>query len=115
MLDALVLAEYEQISPGLAAELAELFVEDVPMRLESLRSALRQRDMRTVGQLAHTLKGSSSNLGAFQLASTCAALQSATHDASPSATAALVEAIARDWELVRDLLPAAVEAAMAEQ
>lgn len=115
VIDALVLAEYEQISPGLAAELAELFVEDVPLRLEALRSALLQRDMRRVGQLAHTLKGSSSNLGAIQLASTCSALQSAADDASPSATAVLVEAVARDWALVRDLLPAAVDAAIAEQ
>ncbi|KAA3609516.1 MAG: Hpt domain-containing protein [Planctomycetota bacterium] len=52
---------------GDADELSELFEEyfaELPERLQELRDALSVGDSSPVNQIAHTLKGSSGNLGA---------------------------------------------------
>lgn len=110
-LDFRILAEYEEMSPGLAAELTSMFLDDVPGRLEALRAALRAGDLRTVGQLSHTLKGTSSNLGAGHLAALCGDLQIEAEGGSTAGAAAILESIEKAWEQVKEMLPAAVEGA----
>ncbi|HUP71327.1 MAG TPA: Hpt domain-containing protein [Acidimicrobiales bacterium] len=110
-LDFRILAEYEQMSPGLAAELTSMFLDDVPGRLEALRAALRTGDLRAVGHLSHTLKGTSSNLGAGHLAAICGDLQIEAEGGSTAAAAAMLESIEQAWEQLKEMLPAAVEAA----
>ncbi|MBN8247155.1 MAG: response regulator, partial [Verrucomicrobia bacterium] len=63
--------------PDPVAELVDLFVADLPVRIEALRSALESRDLAAVKVAAHTLKGSASNVGGRRLAARCAALESA--------------------------------------
>ncbi|HUR18519.1 MAG TPA: Hpt domain-containing protein [Acidimicrobiales bacterium] len=111
VLDPSVLAGYEEISPGLAAELVTMFVEDVPLRLEALRTAAAEGDLKELGQVAHTLKGTSSNLGAAQLAACCSALQAGAGRGSTPEIAALLDAVERSWEQVRAMLQAAAGAA----
>lgn len=110
-LDVQILLEYEQMSPGLAAELGAMFLDDVPRRLAAMRSALAEGDLRTLSQLAHTLKGTSSNLGAGDLATACADLQSGSEGGSPAKAAVLLEAVDQAWQQVEAVLPGAVEAA----
>ena len=59
----------------LVVELVELFVSNTPMLLTAMREALAHGDSDGLQQVAHTLKGSSSNLGAEPLTSLCAALE----------------------------------------
>jgi signal transduction histidine kinase/DNA-binding response OmpR family regulator len=55
-----------------AQELINLFIEDTAQHIAALGEAIAQADAETVRKVAHTLKGSSSNIGAEPLR--CAAL-----------------------------------------
>jgi HPt (histidine-containing phosphotransfer) domain-containing protein len=53
--------------PNFLRELIELFLQDVPQRLQDLEQALARGDAPTLARAAHTIKGSSSNFGAARL------------------------------------------------
>lgn len=60
--------------------LVNLFVKDTTDRLKSLERALETQDTQAALKVAHTIKGSSSNLGAPRLNHLCARLESALHE-----------------------------------
>ncbi len=53
----------------LLSEVVDLFIEEVPDILSQLKEALENGDWDRAAKLAHTLKGSSSNVGAEEFAS----------------------------------------------
>ncbi len=59
------------------AGLLEIFLGDSMDQLDVMRGHLDTGDMQALGRAAHTLKGSSLNMGAAELASACAALEKA--------------------------------------
>jgi two-component system, sensor histidine kinase and response regulator len=59
----------------IVAELAELFLKDVPVRLTELREATEIGDGRLVERVAHVLKGSSATVGAIKMEVICAELE----------------------------------------
>jgi CheY-like chemotaxis protein len=61
--------------PDIISELASLFLRDTPRRLDDVLRALSAGDAEGVGSLAHTIKGSSLNLGARRMASLCTRLE----------------------------------------
>lgn len=61
--------------PNLVAELIELFLDDTKLQLEQIEAAVIKRDLRQLKHAAHSLKGSSSSLGANQLAGWCHLLE----------------------------------------
>ena len=48
-------------------EIAGIFLEDTPQRITELETSLRAADTTTFTRAAHSIKGSSSNLGAMAL------------------------------------------------
>lgn len=76
-LDAAALASLQSMlgSPEDWQEMIQTYRQDSQALLGSLRQALESRDVQTVAQLAHRLKGSSSTLGAKLLAQRCQALE----------------------------------------
>ena len=60
--------------PDILEELIELFLDEAAHQLAALREAIEDGDARTMKRLAHTLKGSSANMGATRMASICANL-----------------------------------------
>lgn len=50
---------------------AKVFLRSLDRRLEELRKAVRQQDAQAINKVAHTMKGSSSQFGADELASLC--------------------------------------------
>lgn len=60
---------------GFLGEVVGLFVNDTPRRLSGLRDALAGRDAATAERLAHSIKGSSSNIGAPRVAAVAAELE----------------------------------------
>ncbi len=62
-------------SPEDWQEMVQTYQQDSQILLGSLRQALESRDVQTVAQLAHRLKGSSSTLGAKALARSCQELE----------------------------------------
>jgi two-component system, sensor histidine kinase and response regulator len=59
----------------LLGELIILFAQEAPPRIAALRDALQQGDAKRVMQVAHSLKGSSANLGATRMAALCNELE----------------------------------------
>jgi HPt (histidine-containing phosphotransfer) domain-containing protein len=68
--------------PDLVVELIDLFLADAPLRVAIMSEAMANSDARLLGRAAHALKGSSSTLGAIQVAESCAELEQLTRDGS---------------------------------
>ena len=65
----------EQGEPDILEELVDLFLEEVPTELGALREAIQRSDAQCVERIAHTLKGSSANMGATRMESICSELE----------------------------------------
>ncbi len=48
-------------------EIIDIFLEDTPKRIAELDSSLASQDVEVFGRAAHSIKGSSANLGAMNL------------------------------------------------
>lgn len=59
------------------SELSEMFLDDASSALRDLKEAIESEDLPLVERTAHTLKGSSGNMGAKRMAGLCAELQDA--------------------------------------
>ena len=84
----------------LLCELVGIFVDDGPKRVQAIRMALTTSDVRQVEQVAHSLKGSASILGAMQLQSAALALEDAAHDGHTENGPALVAQISSELDKV---------------
>jgi len=51
----------------LAQKILLKFIDDVPKRMETIRGAMEKRDIEEIRMQAHTIKGSSRNIGAERL------------------------------------------------
>jgi two-component system, sensor histidine kinase and response regulator len=60
----------------LVDELAHLFAEECPKAMDEIRSAIDQKDAGLLERGAHTMKGSSGNIGAVQTSELALALES---------------------------------------
>ncbi|MEM1206340.1 MAG: two-component regulator propeller domain-containing protein [Acidobacteriota bacterium] len=92
-LDQLRQLDEETVQP-FAEHIIGLYLETVPTQVEDLRRAVEHGDLRRWRHLAHGLKNSSNNLGAVQVAETCAELERVARETSPTDPAA-AEAVAR--------------------
>jgi len=54
--------------PGFLRELVGIYLQDTPQRLNELETALARKDAQALIRAAHTIKGSSGNFGATELA-----------------------------------------------
>jgi HPt (histidine-containing phosphotransfer) domain-containing protein len=69
--DASVLNSFRDLQqpnqPDLITELIDLFLSDAGWRIPALKKAFEDKDQRTLRDQAHSLKGSSANIGARRL------------------------------------------------
>jgi CheY-like chemotaxis protein len=61
--------------PDILAELIAVYLRDTPPRLAALHEAVARADVGALRGAAHSLKGSSSQIGAVQMAQLCADLE----------------------------------------
>lgn len=91
VLDMAVVEELLSLSddgdPELLLDLIRLFLADGPVKVAAVRDGLAAKDFEVMERAAHSLKGSSGNLGARRLQNTCEQMQLATrnHDLPTSA------------------------------
>jgi HPt (histidine-containing phosphotransfer) domain-containing protein len=83
-----------------------LFFEEVPLQLEALRQAVESGDAPSVERIAHTLKGSCTNMGATRMASLCAKLRDAGASEDLSSSSELLKRLEAEFERVRPALEA---------
>ncbi|MFZ3280140.1 Hpt domain-containing protein [Pseudomonas sp.] len=79
-------------------ELLDTFLADSESRLDELRNTA---DAKALSEVAHSFKGSASNMGAVRLAALCQELESDAKDKSPEDITRLVAAIRGEFDDVR--------------
>jgi histidine phosphotransfer protein HptB len=99
-LDKDVLATLREVMEGEYRKLLDTFLLDSQERVEALRKA---SDTKELGELAHSFKGSSGNLGAVRLVELCERLETQAANQSLQALEPLVDEIGDEFALVRPL------------
>jgi two-component system sensor histidine kinase/response regulator len=83
----------------LLAELIQLFLEEAPLLIATMREALQKADMPTLGRTAHSMKGAASNFLAYGVANAALNLEKETKngdiESSKASLAALESALER--------------------
>jgi two-component system, sensor histidine kinase and response regulator len=108
VLDARVVARLERLGAtsgqDLVGQLAGLFLVEADARISTLRLALAEGDAAEVVRSAHTLSGSSANLGATNLAHLCITLSLHNRAADLVGRRELLAGIEAELERVRSAL-----------
>ena len=91
-------------SPGLAAQVIEIFVRDTSTRLAALREAIARRDGDATYRVAHTLQGSAAMVGAASLARSCGELTSAARSGSFDRCEAIVAELDTRFQAIQHVV-----------
>jgi HPt (histidine-containing phosphotransfer) domain-containing protein len=88
------LAALRDLNPGdndaFLKEIVGIYIEDTPRRLQDLRTSLASGDVALFTRAAHTIKGSSANVGAAALSGICERLESKSRTEGLVGVAALL-------------------------
>src|SRR5215211_5004607 len=106
-LDPGVLASLRELGdPDFISEIAQMFLDDASSRLAALREAVEGDDASSVRHIAHTLKGSSGNMGATRMAAICAELQDVGASGNLARAPELLGRLEEEFERARPALEA---------
>lgn len=104
--DLSVLATYKELEeggqPGLVNELIDLFIEHTTQQLIGLREAAARRDTEKIKFFAHTLKGSSANMGVLLMAKIGEELE--TKSFTDEAADAMIARLEKEFARVRKII-----------
>lgn len=92
-LDMELVGELKDIMAEGFVTLVDSYQRDSIQRLASMQDALLAEDRHQLRQLAHSLKGSSSNLGAVQVTALCIALEGCVAEAPSAELQGLLHAL----------------------
>lgn len=84
--------------------LLEAFLSDSPKRLDKMLLATQENDMESLANEAHALKGSSSNLGAQQLASVCSEIEKLARNNSIDGLSTKLDEAKKDYQELEQAL-----------
>ena len=70
-------------NPGLLGRIIDAYLGDTPKLLEKMKHAIAAEDISEVAKAAHTLKSSSANVGAVELAERCRQLEASAKSGAP--------------------------------
>ena len=86
-----------------------MFFDDASSRLEELREAIGAGDASGVERVAHTLKGSSGNMGATRMSAICSELQDVGASGDLARARELFEGLEEEFGRVRPALEAEIK------
>lgn len=89
--------------PDLVTELIDLYLGEVPHLIDSIRKGLQSNDWKSARRAAHTLRGSSGNLGVLQLSKLADKLEQ-LKDTEANLARVLCESLEREFVRVNELL-----------
>jgi len=84
--------------------LIELFLEDMPVQIAELQTAIEQANLDNIRRTAHTIKGVSSNLGGLNLQKLSAKMEADANNQSLDSASQQIEAIVEAYEQLKQLL-----------
>jgi HPt (histidine-containing phosphotransfer) domain-containing protein len=88
------------------SELAEMFLDDTRLGIDTLKGAVEEGDAQTIERTAHTLKGSSGNMGAHRMARVCAQLEEVGASGDLKRAPRLIVQLEEEFDRVRPVLAA---------
>mgnify|MGYP001114420873 CR=1 FL=1 len=101
IIDAEAIANLRALNPddgdAFLREIVGIFLEDTPLRLAELDEALVAGDAPKFVRAAHSIKGSSANLGALQLRATAERLEHQAKSQGLADTGALIAAVKTEF------------------
>ena len=100
-------AMQDDSQPSLVRELIDMFLADSGAHLRRLAESQARGDLDGLRAGAHRFLSTTQNIGATRLSGLCLALEQAARDGDGTSGQALVEALARECELVHEALAAA--------
>jgi len=107
--DLAILASYEDAQiegePDFVVELIDLYLDEVPRLFDSLHTAIENNDRATAKRAAHSLRGSSGNLGVLQIAAIAGELEHLENPCGASATT-LLQSLETEFRRVKEILSA---------
>lgn len=107
--DLEVLAVYDEAQiegePDFVVELIDLYLNEVPRLFDTILKAIANKDRSTARRAAHSLRGSSGNLGVLQMAAIAGELEHLENDYSTVAPE-LLRSLENEFERVKEILNA---------
>ncbi len=85
-------------------ELIDIFIKETPEHIKSIAKALDAKDKQSLTITAHTLKGSSLNLGAKQLGAACYKLEELGRSNNPVSASITTKDIEYEFEKAKGIL-----------
>lgn len=107
------LAQARRSGGGLGAQMASIFLHDVPLRLTELKGAVLAAEPGTVHGIAQNLRGMAQIIGAKPLASLCKELEESTEGEAFTLAGDIVRRLEHEFERVRQALAGSETAAEA--
>ena len=89
---------------SLLDELIDLFVADLPKRLDAITQAIERADAKDLALQAHALRGGAANFGAKRLDEVCGKLEAIGVAAALAEAPAMLNGLGRESAQVRDAL-----------
>jgi HPt (histidine-containing phosphotransfer) domain-containing protein len=104
VLDPDVVKSLRQLTPAgepdVLVEILTVFLDDVPKRIVALRAAAAAGDAFAMQHAAHSLKGSSGNIGARALHDVCRQLDDRARSGDLTRVTPLLESLATEYDKV---------------
>jgi CheY-like chemotaxis protein/HPt (histidine-containing phosphotransfer) domain-containing protein len=88
----------------LSRELLEMFLQEFPQKLNDIKQALKEDDAPMVARVAHTIKGSSANIGADRIREAALDMEIASKELNLNLANTLVEKIQSEFEKLHTVL-----------
>lgn len=105
--DLAILASFDEAQeegePDFVVELLDLYLEEAPRFFSSIREGLANHDWLSAKRAAHSLRGSSGNLGILQMALIAGALEQLAGNQDASA-AELLHGLEEEFARVEEIL-----------
>ena len=107
--DLAVLATYDDAQiegePDFVVELIDIYLNEVPRLCDTIRNAIATNDRPIAKRAAHSLRGSSANLGVLQMAAIAGELEHLENNSTPAAVE-LLRSLEDEFERVKEILNA---------
>ena len=100
-LDPKVIDSLRKLTPegeaDVLSEVLQLFLEEVPKKIRALQEAVHAGDAAEAGRVAHSLKGSSGNIGADSMMDVCRRIDDLARAGDLAATAPLLPSLTSEY------------------
>ncbi len=104
IIDEMVLNDLKEIMEDDFNELIRIFVSDGIEQINALDTAINLKNYTDTKRIAHTLKGSCANIGAFKLSQTCKQLEYMITEKSLAGVVELQKKIALEFDETKKCL-----------